>query len=232
MSARLCSVLASEVEGELKVGFFSPLPPARTGVADYSAELLRALKPLGQVDVNRSAAEISLYHLGNNPLHREIYRRALERPGVVVLHDAVLHHFFLGALKEREYAEEFVYNYGAWSEDLARDLWRRRSRSASDPEYFQYPMLKRVVERSLGAIVHNPRAAAMAAQHAPAAVVYEIPHLFAAPVESPAQSDVLRLRDQLGIAPRVLSAGCIRALAGIQAAGIGSAGVSSRARRR
>ena len=56
----------------------------------------------------------------------------------------------------------------------------------ADPEYFQYPMLKRVVERSLGVIVHNPRAAAMAVQHAPSAVVYEIPHLFTAPVESPA----------------------------------------------
>jgi glycosyltransferase involved in cell wall biosynthesis len=190
----------------LKVGFFSPLPPARTGVADYSAELLRALNGLGQVDVN-SSADVSLYHLGNNPLHREIYRRALERPGVIVLHDAVLHHFFLGSLKEREYTEEFVYNYGAWTEDLARDLWRRRSRSGSDPEYFQYPMLKRVVERSLGVIVHNPRAAAMVARHAPVAVVYEIPHLFAPPVESPAQSDVLRLRDQLGIAPRVFLLG-------------------------
>jgi len=191
----------------LKVGFFSPLPPARTGVADYSAELLRALKPLGQVAVNPSSADISLYHLGNNLLHREIYRRALEKPGVIVLHDAVLHHFFLGSLKEREYIEEFVYNYGAWSEDLARDLWKRRSRSASDPEYFQYPMLKRVVERSLGVIVHNPRAAAMAAQHAPAAVVYEIPHLFRAPLESPADFAVLRLRDQLGIAPRVFLLG-------------------------
>jgi glycosyltransferase involved in cell wall biosynthesis len=190
----------------LRVGFFSPLPPARTGVADYSAELLRALKGLGQVDVNRSSAEISLYHLGNNPLHREIYERALEKPGVIVLHDAVLHHFFLGSLKEREYAEEFVYNYGAWTEDLARDLWRCRSRSGSDPEYFQYPMLKRIVERSLGVIVHNPRAAAMVGRHAPSAVVYEIPHLFA-PQESPADFAVLRLRDQLGIAPRVFLLG-------------------------
>jgi glycosyltransferase involved in cell wall biosynthesis len=191
----------------LKVGFFSPLPPARTGVADYSAELLRALKELGQVDVNSASADISLYHLGNNPLHREIYRRALEKPGVIVLHDAVLHHFFLGSLTEREYTAEFVCNYGAWSEDLARDLWRRRSRSGADPEYFQYPMLKRVVERSLGVIVHNPRAAAMAVQHAPSAAVYEIPHLFAAPAEPPAQSDVLRLRDQLGIAPRIFLLG-------------------------
>ena len=70
-------------KSDLKVGFFSPLPPAHTGVADYSAELLGALKGLGQVDVNSSSADVSLYHLGNNPLHREIYRRALEKPGAI-----------------------------------------------------------------------------------------------------------------------------------------------------
>ena len=115
----------------MTVGFFSPLPPARTGVADYSAELLRALAPLGSVQVNARDSDVPLYHLGNNPMHREIYGRALRTPGVVVLHDAVLHHFFLGAGSEQEYVAEFVYNYGNWSEDLARELWRRRSRSGS-----------------------------------------------------------------------------------------------------
>ena len=43
---------------------------------------------------------------------------------------------------EREYVSEFVYNYGHWSEDPLRELWRRRSRSAADPEYFRYPMIK------------------------------------------------------------------------------------------
>ena len=132
----------------LKVGFFSPLPPSRTGVADYSAELLRAMKPLGTVAMNSRSANIALYHLGNNPLHGEIYQRALEKPGVIVLHDAVLHHFLLGAMRDRDYIAEFVYNYGAWNEDLARHFWEHRARSGGDPRFFQYPMLKRVVERS------------------------------------------------------------------------------------
>jgi len=140
----------------LKAGFFSPLPPARTGVADYSAALLRALSPLGEVVVDALNADVRLYHLGNNHLHRDIYRHALETPGVIVLHDAVLHHFFLGILSERDYIAEFVYNYGAWNEDLAHDLWKGRARSAADPAYFRYPMIKRVVERSLAVIVHNP----------------------------------------------------------------------------
>lgn len=195
----------------MTVGFFSPLPPARTGVADHSAELLRALEAStaaggGEVKVNASEADVPLYHLGNNHLHREIYSHAIKKPGVAVLHDAVLHHFFLGAESEEEYVAEFIYNYGHWSEDLARELWRRRSRSAADPEYFRYPMLKRVAERSRAIIVHNPRAAALVEEHVRGTTVHEIPHLFAPP-ELPAASEVIRYRARLGVAPHVFLAG-------------------------
>lgn len=196
----------------MTVGFFSPLPPARTGVADHSAELLRALEGsitagAGEVQVNGSEADVPLYHLGNNPLHREIYGHALRKPGVAVLHDAVLHHFFLGAENEQEYVAEFIYNYGHWSEDLARELWRRRSRSAADPEYFRYPMLKRVVERSHAVVVHNPRAAALVREHVHGTTVHEIPLLFTLPANLPSDSEVIRWRARLGIAPHVFLAG-------------------------
>jgi glycosyltransferase involved in cell wall biosynthesis len=189
------------------VGFFSPLPPARSGVADYSAELLRALQPLGSVQVNATDADIRLYHLGNNRLHAEIYSKALQTPGVAVLHDAVLHHFLLGTLSEREYVAEFVYNFGHWSEDLARELWRRRSRSAADPEYFRYPMIKRIAERSRAVIVHNPRAAALVQEHVRDATVYQIPHLFAPPADFPPPSEAIRWRAALGVASHTLLVG-------------------------
>ncbi len=180
----------------MKVGFFSPLPPARTGVADYSAALLRALQSRGAVTLGDG--DINLYHLGNNQLHREIYQRALEKPGVAVLHDAVLQHFFLGSLPEQEYVAEFIYNYGAWSEDLARELWRGRARSASDPQYFRYPMLTRVAERSLAVIVHNSAARGVVKAHVPGAMIHEIPHLLEPP-ELPERSNIDNLRQQLGI---------------------------------
>ena len=187
----------------MKLGFFSPLPPARTGVADYSASLLRALRgagprPANEIEVSAHDADLNLYHLGNNQLHREIYQQALEKPGIVVLHDAVLHHFFLGSLPEQEYIAEFTYNYGTWSEDLARDLWRGRARSAGDPQYFRYPMLKRVVERALAVIVHNPAAEAMVKKHVPGAVVHEIPHLLELPA-LPADPEIARVRQERGI---------------------------------
>ncbi len=184
----------------MRIGLFSPLPPAPTGVADYSAALLRALRKLGDVRVGDSRADVALYHLGNNGLHRDVYERALQQPGVVVLHDAVLHHFFLGALGEAEYVREFAYNYGAWSEGLAHDLWKRRANSGGDNEYFRYPMLRRIAESSAGVVVHNPAAARMVQEHAPGARVYEIPHLYE-PAPEPAGAEVERVRERLGVTP-------------------------------
>lgn len=165
----------------MTVGFYAPLPPARTGVADYAAALVGALRRLGHVEVAPERCDIALYHLGNNPLHTEIYRRSLEQPGVIVLHDAVLHHFLLGQLTERKYVEEFVYNYGEWNRGLAGELWRGRGVSAADNRYFQYPLLKRAAERARAVVVHNPAAARAVKQHAVEAPVIEIPHLFMPP---------------------------------------------------
>ena len=146
-------------EKRVKLGFFSPLPPARTGVADYSAALLAALQPLGRVEVNARNADVALYHLGNNQLHREIYKRALEEPGVVVLHDAVLHHFLLGTLSEREYIAEFIYNYGGWSEDLARELWRAAGAlGGGSGDTFDIRCSSAWRSGRCALIVHNPRA--------------------------------------------------------------------------
>ena len=184
----------------MTVGFYSPLPPARTGVADYAAALLAGLRQHGPVDIAPALCDAALYHLGNNALHAGIYRRALEHPGIAVLHDAVLHHFLLGQLEEPEYVEEFVYNYGEWNRGLARDLWRRRAASGADGRYFDYPMLRRVVERSSAVVVHNPAAARAVAEHAPGARVIEIPHLFSPP-QLPATADVIRYRQSLGVAP-------------------------------
>jgi len=185
----------------LTAGFYSPLPPARTGVADYAAALLAELRRRGQVDVAPARCDAALYHLGNNALHAEIYRRALDRPGVVVLHDAVLHHFLLGQLNETEYMEEFVYNYGEWNRSLASDLWRGRASSGADERYFRYPMLRRVAERARAVVVHNPGAARAVLEHAPAARVVEIPHLFAPP-PIPGIAEALRYRQRIGIPQR------------------------------
>ena len=183
----------------MTVGFYAPLPPARTGVADYAAALLAELQKHGRVEVAPAACDVALYHLGNNGLHGEIYQHALEHPGVVVLHDAVLHHFLLGRLNEAAYVKEFVYNYGEWNRGLAHELWRGRPSSGTDRRYFDYPVLRRIVERSRAVVVHNPAAARVVSEHAPQARVVEIPHLFVTPPYAAGGAESMRWRQRWGV---------------------------------
>jgi glycosyltransferase involved in cell wall biosynthesis len=86
----------------MKVAYFSPLPPSRSGIADYSALLLPALRERADVLVaepgkRAPAADVALYHVGNDPdAHGWIVDALRRRPGVVVLHEFVLHHLISG----------------------------------------------------------------------------------------------------------------------------------------
>jgi len=189
----------------LKIGYHAPPPGAATGVADFAATLLEALRaqaPAGvTIDRDISRADLDIYHLGNNRLHAGIYERALQTPGIVVLHDAVLHHFLLGTLSPEAYLNEFVYNYGEWSRHVGEELWRDRAACAVDPRYFRYPMLRRAVENARAVIVHNAGAEAIAREHG-AKIVRVIPHFFE-PGEQPDAFATERFRQKLGVEPDV-----------------------------
>jgi glycosyltransferase involved in cell wall biosynthesis len=169
--------------------YFAPPAGSRSGVADYAETLRLALGCQGPIPV-------PLYHLGNNPLHADIYRLALKNPGVIVLHDAVLHHFLLGSLSRADYIEEFVYNYGEWRRELAPELWAERGSSGTDPRYFRYPMIRRVVEGARAVIVHNPGAAEIAREHG-ATNVHVIPHFYQ-PVAVD-RAETAYFRERLGV---------------------------------
>ena len=58
----------------VKVAYYSPMPPERSGIADYSAHLLPALRERIDVEVVRRGrtrpvrgTDLALYHVGNNP---------------------------------------------------------------------------------------------------------------------------------------------------------------------
>lgn len=154
----------------------APRPPAESGVVEYAEILHNALR--GCCDIRWDAgAGLKLYHVGNNSLHAAIYRQAVDEPGVVILHDAVLQHLMLGMLDGSGYVAEFTYNYGEWSTELAWRLFRNRARSAGDFTYFEYPMLRRLAERSLAVVVHNRRAADIVRRHCATARVEVIPHI-------------------------------------------------------
>ncbi len=87
----------------MRVAYFSPMPPGRSGIADYSTLLLPALRErVEEVVVARPGrraprADVCLYHVGNDPdSHAWIVDELRRRPGVVVLHELVLHHLIAG----------------------------------------------------------------------------------------------------------------------------------------
>jgi glycosyltransferase involved in cell wall biosynthesis len=88
----------------MKVAYYSPMPPSRSGIADYSALLVPELSKRIDVVVARQgrfrrdpAADVALYHIGNDAeAHGWIVEALRRRPGVVVLHDFVLHHLVVG----------------------------------------------------------------------------------------------------------------------------------------
>ena len=113
----------------MRLNWFSPLPPAETDVAHYTARLLPylaahadltlwtvqsewdpALADVAVVrrydpdsmpwaDLNR--AHVTIYHLGNDPrFHVPIWQVSRCQPGLVVIHDPCMQEFFLGAYRD------------------------------------------------------------------------------------------------------------------------------------
>ncbi len=147
----------------MRVAFFSPLPPCRSGIADYSETLIQHLRPLAEVEVFADGArpfdpsqfDLALYHLGNNPYHDFVYETALRHPGVVVMHESNLHHLIADITIRRNdwdaYLRECEYDGGPTA--LAR---AQRVRALEiGPDYEGVAMIRRVLESARGVIVHS-----------------------------------------------------------------------------
>ncbi len=151
----------------MKVAYFSPLPPDRSGIADYSALLLPALERRIEVEVVRPgrtrplpSTDVALYHVGNNPdAHGWIVDALRRRPGVVVLHDFVLHHLvagltigrkdghaYLAAMEREAGVPGRLLGYGVL-EGRVPPLWEVR------PD--EFPLAGEVLDRATGLIVHS-----------------------------------------------------------------------------
>jgi glycosyltransferase involved in cell wall biosynthesis len=147
----------------MRIALFSPMPPSRSGIADYSAALLPPLSQLAEVQVfsshpshlDRSSFDCALYQLGNNVHHAFVYQQALDWPGVVVMHEANLHHLIAEmTIKQGDwdaYTREVEHDSGPEAAAYAR---RVRALEVG-PDYDGVPMLRRILEHSRGVIVHS-----------------------------------------------------------------------------
>ena len=151
----------------MRVAYYSPMPPSRSGIADYSALLLPALSERIEVVVAAPGrfrrdpkADIRLYHVGNDAeAHGWIVDALRRRPGVVVLHDFVLHHLVVGltfargdaagylAAMEREAGLVGRLLAYAVLDNKLSPLWETR------PEDF--PLAGEVLDHATGLIVHS-----------------------------------------------------------------------------
>jgi glycosyltransferase involved in cell wall biosynthesis/SAM-dependent methyltransferase len=139
------------------------MPPSKSGIADYSAALVAGMAERADVTVfdsadlrfDPSAFDVALYHLGNNPHHDFVYETALRHPGVVVMHEANLHHLIAHLTIKRgdwdAYMAECELNGGASALDFAR---RVRTLEIG-PDYEGVAMTRRLLDASRGVIVHS-----------------------------------------------------------------------------
>ena len=147
----------------IKIAFFSPLPPARSGIADYSAALLEELQTLAKVEVfsakpsgfRPSDFDVSLYQIGNNVYHDFCYEAALEHPGVVVVHEANLHHLIADITIKRGDWDSYMRAIEQEGNPEALQYAQRVRALEVPPDYQGLPMLRRLLTGSKAAIVHS-----------------------------------------------------------------------------
>jgi glycosyltransferase involved in cell wall biosynthesis len=94
--------------------------------------------------------------MGNSPAHGDIWRMAQRLPGVVVLHDYVLHHFMLWYAASmqhdiQQYVRDMTARYGASGEHIAQLMIRSRFTDAA----FDFPCCEPVVAVARGLLAHS-----------------------------------------------------------------------------
>lgn len=168
------------------LAYVFPFPPERSGIADYSAELLRELIRWYELEViveqpivaddwivqNCAVRDTAwfrahhrrydrvLYHFGNSEFHRHMFGLLEEIPGVVVLHD-----FFLSGIQA--HIESMCWIPHAWTRALQaghgfKALYERHTSPDISDVIWAYPCNLQVLQQALGVIVHSEYARTLA----------------------------------------------------------------------
>ncbi|WP_313706120.1 glycosyltransferase [Massilia sp.] len=160
-----------------RLAYVSPLPPARSGIADYSAELVPELARYYDVDLVVDQDGVSdpyiaanfplrsvtwfdahahefdrvLYHFGNSPFHQHMFPMLERHPGIVVLHDFylgnIVHHLCEHGYLPGLFRQSLYYSHGF---SALADLVRNGLHAA----VWKYPNNKPVLDQAVGVIVH------------------------------------------------------------------------------
>ncbi|MBX0328112.1 glycosyltransferase, partial [Oscillochloris sp. ZM17-4] len=176
-----------------RIAYCSPVNPAPSGISDYSEELLPYLGQYAEItlfvedglrptnpdlaahlevlplrrlprELRRRRYDGIVYHMGNSPAHAGIWRAAQRMPGVIVMHELVLHHFMLwyAANVQRDvqiYVRAMAARYGEPGAHMAQLMIRSRFTDAA----FDFPCCEPVLTAARGLIAHSRYVAARAA---------------------------------------------------------------------
>ena len=209
----------------MRLAFFSPLNPQKSGISDYSEELLPFLKKHAEIELflekdvtpttegivenfayypytrfekrhQQKPYDLCLYQMGNNTAYHKYMDTFIQRyPGVVTLHDYVLHHFYAEVFAEEKRYDEYQVAMESYYGHLGRQLataFRRGVRC--DYVFYQIPFYQRVVNPSLGTIVHDNYVKTKLLQYNPSYQIEMIPMGLIPPDLS--AYDVAELRDK------------------------------------
>ncbi len=211
------------VKSKPRLAFVSPLPPERTGIADYSAALLPALSKYYEIEVivaqekvdtswikehhlrvhdvawlraHAKAIDRVVYQMGNSHLHTYMLPLLREIPGVVVLHD-----FYLSGLVSS--SENAAGAQGMWSQALYQSHGYSAVRLRfSDPVAAanQYPTNLHVIQNAQGLILHSEHSLTLAQQWYGSKLLSKVDTEVIPLVRTPAKPiDKASARRQLGI---------------------------------
>jgi len=171
----------------MKVAYVSPLPPERSGIADYSALLLPALAGELEVEIVRRGrrlprgADVVLYHLGNDvEAHGWIVRLLERQRGVVVLHDFVLHHLMAGLTVGRgdgaAYLDLLEAEAGIAGRLLGHGVLDGRIPPLWESRPQDFPLVDSVLAQADGVIVHSSYVARHVRMRGYKSPIWQIPH--------------------------------------------------------
>ncbi len=154
--------LMPELRAEHEVRFFSEGPegfsePARHHV--YPAALghtpTELLLDLNQID-------LPIYNLGNHPgFFARTWFLSQVKPGLVILHDFKLHHFYEGIYREHledkpRYLRSLWEHYGRVGHEAGSAYWQQKISIDFMAQHF--PMTEWAIRNALALVVHTPHA--------------------------------------------------------------------------
>lgn len=220
----------------MRLALFSPLPPTKSGIADYTVEWLTGFGARHAIDVfvaspeeraawppghapfavrnahefvwarRRTPYDLVIYQMGNAWCHDYMWPYLFKWPGLVVLHDAHLHHARAWSLLRRhrldDYRAELAFNHPALPPDAAEIGLS----GFSGPLYYFWPMLRTVVASARAVAVHNTRLAADVSAEFPDTPIRAIPMGVADSIPSADAAEAVRRRHGFGPATVILSA--------------------------